>query len=214
MRRLLPDGTVDLARRVVCRGGTEARLTTMEARLLERLDAAKGAPVSPDTLLEEVWGYGPGVQSRTVRTTVGRLRKKLEVDPRAPQVLRTETGFGYRLTWADAPGRPVATAPSAPTEDRAALVARVEAALEQGPVCLPGAPGVGRSTVARAVAARHAGAVLWASCAAGGSRSQAVAEALGLSAPAEALEAAIPRELSARAGLLVVVEGEIGRAHV
>jgi two-component system KDP operon response regulator KdpE len=35
--------------------------------------------------------------TRSLRTYVRALRRKLEVDPGRPEVLRTEAGVGYRL---------------------------------------------------------------------------------------------------------------------
>ena len=52
-------------------------------------------PQDAEELLQEVWGYGPGVQTRTIDTTVRTLRSKLESG--GPRFLLTERGVGYRF---------------------------------------------------------------------------------------------------------------------
>ncbi len=70
-------------------------LTEKEAAILACLRAARG-PVTRDTLLAEVWGYGAFIDTHTLETHIHRLRRKIEPDPRQPTLLVTEGG-GYRL---------------------------------------------------------------------------------------------------------------------
>lgn len=72
------------------------RLTEKEAAILARLEQARGAAISKEILLADVWGYGPNVTTRTLETHIHRLRRKIEADPARPQKLLTEAG-GYRL---------------------------------------------------------------------------------------------------------------------
>ncbi len=72
------------------------RLTEKEAAILARLVQARGAIISKEALLAEVWGYGPNVTTRTLETHIHRLRRKIERIPSRPQKLLTEGG-GYRL---------------------------------------------------------------------------------------------------------------------
>jgi DNA-binding winged helix-turn-helix (wHTH) protein len=85
-------GAAELAHRA---GGT-LRLTGTEAAILGRLARDAGETVAKDMLLREIWGYHPGVTSRTLETHVYRLRRKLEPDLSSPRLLRTEKS-GYRL---------------------------------------------------------------------------------------------------------------------
>ncbi len=47
-----------------------------------------------ETLLRDVWGYEPTLDTRTVDTTMQRLRAKLG---QAAEQLETVRGVGYRL---------------------------------------------------------------------------------------------------------------------
>ena len=53
------------------------RLTEKEAAIFARLAAANGGVVARTQLLSEVWGYGPGVSTRTLETHISRLRRKI-----------------------------------------------------------------------------------------------------------------------------------------
>ena len=93
--------SVDLDARVALCPDGERTLTPTEAKLLEHLASAGGRAVDRAELLEEVWGYRRGVISRTVKTTVARLRAKIERDPREPDHVLTVISTGYRFAPAD-----------------------------------------------------------------------------------------------------------------
>lgn len=76
--------------------GARVKLTEKEAAILSRLAEAEGDAVSRESLLRDIWGYGPGVSTRTLETHICRLRRKLEAAPDSPRWLITE-GAGYRL---------------------------------------------------------------------------------------------------------------------
>ncbi len=96
------DRVVDLQQGVVTGQGEDVRLGTKELRLLEHLVQA-GVPVSRDDLLKYVWGVSAQVDTRTIETTVRRLRTKIEVDPNAPRHVITEHGMGYRFVAVETP---------------------------------------------------------------------------------------------------------------
>jgi DNA-binding response OmpR family regulator len=80
------------------RGPTrEIRLSPLEGRLLEFLASHPGQPIQYRTLLREVWGYRDSVDSRTVYSTISRLRMRIEADPSAPRHIRALSGVGYRF---------------------------------------------------------------------------------------------------------------------
>jgi DNA-binding response OmpR family regulator len=72
------------------------RLTEKETAILKFLHAS-AATVPRETLLHEVWGYGPAVATHTLETHIYRLRRKIEPDPAQARILLTEDG-GYRLS--------------------------------------------------------------------------------------------------------------------
>jgi two-component system phosphate regulon response regulator PhoB len=74
--------------------GEEIPLTVLEFKLLLDLANRRGRVQSRDSLLERVWGYAAGIETRTVDTHVKRLREKLGV---AADYIETVRGVGYRL---------------------------------------------------------------------------------------------------------------------
>ena len=88
---------VDLARRIVTRGGDAVHLTPIEYRLLCVLLANSGKVMTQRHLLRDVWGPASVDSAHYLRVYVGHLRQKLEDDPTQPQYLLTETGVGYRF---------------------------------------------------------------------------------------------------------------------
>jgi DNA-binding response OmpR family regulator len=72
------------------------RLTEKETAILRFLYRAGQAPISRETLLQEVWGYNSGVTTHTLETHIYRLRQKVEKDAANPTILVTEAG-GYKL---------------------------------------------------------------------------------------------------------------------
>lgn len=82
--------------------GAPLYLTALEFKLLRTLLLRKGEVQSRQTLLEDVWGMSPDLQTRTVDTHVKRLRERLGPAGAAIHTLR---GFGYCLR-ADAAAEP------------------------------------------------------------------------------------------------------------
>ena len=83
---------LDLQERRVHHGEREVHLTRIEFDLLAFLAGRPRTAVTRDTLLEYVWGWAPGVESRTVDSHVKALRRKLGAD-----LIRTVHGVGYAL---------------------------------------------------------------------------------------------------------------------
>ncbi len=71
------------------------QLTALEARLLRTLTAAPHRVFSRRELLEEVWDYHSGVETRTVDNFIVRLRKHFEEEPEQPRHFVSLRGRGY-----------------------------------------------------------------------------------------------------------------------
>ncbi|MGC9381341.1 two-component system response regulator CseB [Streptomyces sp. MH13] len=76
----------------VRRAGRPVALTPTEMRLLLEFSSAPGTVLSRDKLLERVWDYGWGGDTRVVDVHVQRLRTKIGQDR-----IETVRGFGYKL---------------------------------------------------------------------------------------------------------------------
>jgi len=76
--------------------GRAIALTGTEAGLLRYLHCAGRRTVPRQELMDKVLGYCAEVTSHTVETHIYRLRRKLETDPRRPELLLTDGG-GYCL---------------------------------------------------------------------------------------------------------------------
>ena len=91
------DVRIDLAARVVTKGGVEVHLTALEYRLLGVLIANVGRVMTHRHLLREVWGPSHVDSTHYLRVYMRNLRHKLENHPAQPRHLITETAVGYRL---------------------------------------------------------------------------------------------------------------------
>jgi DNA-binding response OmpR family regulator len=97
------DGLVlDLERHSVTLHGRPVALTPSEYKLLHTLMSRPGRVFSRDELLDHINGPGEVVIDRVIDVHIGKLRRKIETDPSAPQYIATVRGIGYRL--ADAVG--------------------------------------------------------------------------------------------------------------
>jgi two-component system alkaline phosphatase synthesis response regulator PhoP len=91
------DIDVDFRRMEVTRGGQAIELSAREFKLLRYFIAHRGATLSRDALLAEVWGYDEMPLTRTVDVHVAGLRQKLEPNPKAPEYIVTVHGLGYKF---------------------------------------------------------------------------------------------------------------------
>ncbi|WP_405949769.1 response regulator transcription factor [Streptomyces prunicolor] len=86
------DLEIDTEGMEVRRAGQPVALTPTEMRLLLEFSSAPGTVLSRDKLLERVWDYGWGGDTRVVDVHVQRLRTKIGQDR-----IETVRGFGYKL---------------------------------------------------------------------------------------------------------------------
>jgi two-component system alkaline phosphatase synthesis response regulator PhoP len=71
------------------------QLTALEANLLEMLANEPSRVFSRAELLQNVWGYQSGVETRTVDNFIVRLRKYFELEPEKPRHFVSVRGRGY-----------------------------------------------------------------------------------------------------------------------
>jgi DNA-binding response OmpR family regulator len=91
------DVEVDFRRYEVRKDGRAVHLTSREYALLRFLIEHGDDVVGRSEILDQVWGDAASVYPRTVDTHVGRLRKKLEDDPKNPRHIVGIRGVGYRF---------------------------------------------------------------------------------------------------------------------
>jgi len=73
-------------------------LSARELKLLRHFIEHRGATLSRDELLTEVWGYDEMPLTRTVDVHVAGLRQKIEANPKVPEYILTIHGLGYKFT--------------------------------------------------------------------------------------------------------------------
>jgi DNA-binding response OmpR family regulator len=90
------DIRLDLIGRRVERDGVSIRLSATEFDLLAFLMRHPGQVLSRGELLQAVWGYRHGAETRVVGVYIGYLRRKLALSGR-PAPIETVRSAGYRL---------------------------------------------------------------------------------------------------------------------
>lgn len=91
-----PGLRIDPHARRVWVGDQEVGLTTKEFDVLALLSEDRGAVVTRERLMDEVWDSNWYGSTKTLDVTVGRLRQKLE-ESKAPARVVTVRGVGFRL---------------------------------------------------------------------------------------------------------------------
>jgi two-component system alkaline phosphatase synthesis response regulator PhoP len=92
------DIVVDVRKAEVTREGAPVELSAKEFYLLRYFIEHRGATLSREELLQQVWGYQASTSTRTVDVHVAWLRQKLEPNARIPQYIVTIHGLGYKFT--------------------------------------------------------------------------------------------------------------------
>jgi two-component system KDP operon response regulator KdpE len=87
---------IDLAARLVRRGGDEVHLTPIEFKLLRVLVHNRGRLLTHQALLQHVWGPAYVDDRPTLRSHIAKLRHKIE-SREGLSVIRTDHGVGYRF---------------------------------------------------------------------------------------------------------------------
>ena len=85
-------------RELVGEDGVAAPLSTGEFLLLSALIQRPGMVLTRDQLLDLTRGREAVLFDRSIDNQVSRLRKKIEQDPKRPQLIKTHWGGGYSFT--------------------------------------------------------------------------------------------------------------------
>jgi two-component system alkaline phosphatase synthesis response regulator PhoP len=88
---------VDFRRAEITKAGAPLDLSAREFQLLKYFIEHRGATLTREELLNEVWGYNAMPSTRTVDVHVAWLRQKIEPNPRHPQFVLTIHGLGYKF---------------------------------------------------------------------------------------------------------------------
>jgi two-component system alkaline phosphatase synthesis response regulator PhoP len=88
---------VDFRRAEISKAGAPLDLSAREFQLLKYFIEHRGATLTREELLNEVWGYNAMPSTRTVDVHVAWLRQKIEPNPRHPQFILTVHGMGYKF---------------------------------------------------------------------------------------------------------------------
>ena len=78
------------------RGQEVIELSLRGVQLLRLFADNVGAVIDRDRIFAACWGIDHYPNSRTIDQHIAKLRKKIEADPRDPQIIRTVHGVGYR----------------------------------------------------------------------------------------------------------------------
>jgi DNA-binding response OmpR family regulator len=79
------------------RGDETLDLSLRDVRILLLLQREKGKVVSREMLFNECWDMHFLPNSRTIDQHISKLRKRVELDPENPTLIRTVHGVGYRI---------------------------------------------------------------------------------------------------------------------
>lgn len=91
------DLCLDSAKRTVTKKGKELELWPIEFALLEFLMSHPNQVFNSDALLHQVWKSEASAGPEAVRTTIKRLRKRIDGESKK-SMLKNVYGFGYKLT--------------------------------------------------------------------------------------------------------------------
>ena len=91
------DLTIDLDRRIVCRGQEELHLTRKEHDVLAVLARHIGRVVTHERIISAAWGGDEDPRVEYLRIVIRNLRGKIEAPGPVGSVIANELGVGYRL---------------------------------------------------------------------------------------------------------------------
>ena len=78
------------------RGTRVIDLSLRDVRILQLLHEQRGKAVDRTAIFRHAWGVDHVPHSRTLDQHISQLRKRIEIDPKQPRLIRTVHGVGYR----------------------------------------------------------------------------------------------------------------------
>ena len=79
------------------RDGKTIDLSLRDIQILQLLHQRQGQAVDRDTIFQKCWGLQHVQNSRTLDQHISQLRKRIEIEPKSPQIIKTVHGVGYRF---------------------------------------------------------------------------------------------------------------------
>ena len=79
------------------RGDQAIDLSLREVKILSLLAQNPGRVLSRDEIFDRCWGQNFYPSSRTLDQHIAKLRKRIERDPKSPEIIKTVHGVGYRF---------------------------------------------------------------------------------------------------------------------
>jgi len=79
------------------RGGQSIELSLRDVKILRLLHQQRGKVVTRDQIFNACWGHDYLPSSRTLDQHISKLRKLIEIDAKAPKIIGTVHGVGYRV---------------------------------------------------------------------------------------------------------------------
>ena len=91
------DLVIDFAGHRIIQDSQEVQLSAIEYRLLSYLARNAGRVLTPDQILEKVWGSEYDGEAHLLQVNMARLRQKLGDGARNPRYILTRPGIGYMM---------------------------------------------------------------------------------------------------------------------
>lgn len=93
--------TIDYDNYTIYKNDKKIDLTKKEYELLVYLSKNNGRVLSRDQLLNGIWQFDFDGDTRIVDVHIGKLREKIEDNPKSPKYIHTVRGFGYKMEYID-----------------------------------------------------------------------------------------------------------------
>ncbi len=92
------DLVIDFTSRLVTMNNQELKLTSTEYKMLSYIALNAGRVITPDQLLNNVWGEEYIGAAHLLQVNIARLRKKMSDDAKNPAYILTRPGIGYIMS--------------------------------------------------------------------------------------------------------------------